>query len=218
VGGDQIEYHGDKSTRTAGLTTAKILINSIIFTKGARFLVIDIKKLYLNTPLGRYEYMVINLSSLSHEVIDEYNILELAHDGRVYIEIQNITYGLPQSGILGNEFLQRQLALDGCHPTEYTHGLWKHETRPVWFSLVVDDFSIKYVGHEHSEHLMASIKKKYEISSDWTGSAYRGLKINWDYNNGTVDLYMPGYIKASLHKYQHLATARAQHAPHMWNP
>jgi hypothetical protein len=30
VGGDQIEYPGDKSTRIAGLTTAKILINSVI--------------------------------------------------------------------------------------------------------------------------------------------------------------------------------------------
>jgi hypothetical protein len=51
VGGDQIEYPGDKSTRTAGLTTAKILINSVISTKGAQFMVIDIKNFYLNTPL-----------------------------------------------------------------------------------------------------------------------------------------------------------------------
>jgi hypothetical protein len=42
VGGDQIEYPGDKSTRAAGLTTAKILINSVISTLGANFLVIDI--------------------------------------------------------------------------------------------------------------------------------------------------------------------------------
>jgi hypothetical protein len=62
VGGNQIDYPGDKSTRTAGLTTAKILINSVISTLGAKFLVIDIKKFYLNTPLGRFEYMVINLS------------------------------------------------------------------------------------------------------------------------------------------------------------
>jgi hypothetical protein len=40
--GDQIEYPGDKSTRTEGLTTAKILINSFISTLGAKFLVIDI--------------------------------------------------------------------------------------------------------------------------------------------------------------------------------
>jgi hypothetical protein len=52
VGGDQIEYPGDKSTRTAGLTTRKTLINSVISTLGAKFLVIDIKNLYLNTPSG----------------------------------------------------------------------------------------------------------------------------------------------------------------------
>jgi hypothetical protein len=50
VGGDQIEYPGDKSTRTSGLTTAKILINSVISTLGAKFLVIDINNFYLNTP------------------------------------------------------------------------------------------------------------------------------------------------------------------------
>jgi hypothetical protein len=29
---------------------------------------------------------------------------------------------------------------------------------------------------------------------------------------------MPGYIKAALHKYQHAAPARPEHAPHTWNP
>jgi hypothetical protein len=71
VGRDQIEYPGDKYTRTAGLTTAKILINSVISTLGAKFLVIDIKNFYLNTPLGRFEYMVINLASLPQETINK---------------------------------------------------------------------------------------------------------------------------------------------------
>jgi hypothetical protein len=88
VGGDKIEFPGDKLTRTAGLTTAKILINSIISTLGAKFLVIDIQNFYLNTPLGRFKYMVINLSSLPQETIDKYNFMELAQDGKVYIEIQ----------------------------------------------------------------------------------------------------------------------------------
>jgi hypothetical protein len=50
VGGDLIEYPGDKSTRTVGLITAKNLINSVISTMGAKFPVIDIKNFYLNTP------------------------------------------------------------------------------------------------------------------------------------------------------------------------
>jgi hypothetical protein len=82
----------------------------------------------------------------------------------------------------------------------------------------VDDVGVKYVGREHAEHLMTCIKKSYEISSDWKGSAYCGLTLEWDYKNRTVDLSMPGYIKAALHKYQHPAPTRPEHAPHKWNP
>jgi hypothetical protein len=71
VGGDHIEYPGDKSTRTAGLTAAKILINSVISTQDANFLVIEINNFYLNTSLGRFQYMVINLASLPQETIEK---------------------------------------------------------------------------------------------------------------------------------------------------
>jgi hypothetical protein len=121
-------------------------------------------------------------------------------------------YGLPQSGILANELLQRNLAKDSYRPTQHTHGLWKHDTRPISFSLVVDDFRVKYIGREHAEHLMEC------ISSDWNGSAYCGLTLDWNYKNRTVDLSMPGYIKTALHKCQHAATAHPEHAPHTWNP
>jgi hypothetical protein len=176
VGGDTIEYTGNKSTGTVGLTTAKNLINNVISTLGAKFLVIDITHFYLNTPLGRL-YMVINLSSLPKEIIYKYDLMELAQDGKVYIEIQKGMYGLPQAGILTNKLLQRNLAKDGYRPTPHTHGLWKHDTRPISFSLVVDDFGVKYDGCEHAEHLMECIKKNYNISSDWKGSAYCGLTL-----------------------------------------
>jgi hypothetical protein len=129
AGGNQIEYPGYKSTRTAGLTTAKILINSVISSPGAKFLVIDINFFYLNTPLGRFEYMVINLASLPQETIEKYDLNELAQDGKVYIEIQKGMYGLPQAGILANELLQRNLAKDGYRPTTHIHGLWTHDPR-----------------------------------------------------------------------------------------
>jgi hypothetical protein len=141
--GDQIEYPGDKSTRTAGLTTAKIIINSVISTLGAKFLVIDIHNFYLNTPLGWLEYMVINLASLPQERIEKYDLIELSQDVKVYIEIQKGMYGLPQAGILANELLQHNLTKDGYRPTTHTHGLWTHDTRPISFSLVVDNFGVK---------------------------------------------------------------------------
>jgi hypothetical protein len=127
VGGDQIEYPGGKSTRTAGLTTAKILINSVISTLGSKFLVIDINNFYLNTPLRRFEYMEINLSSLPQETIDKYDLIELAQDGKVYIEIQKGMYGLPHSGILANNVVTAQSS-QGWLPTDATH-TWPLQTR-----------------------------------------------------------------------------------------
>jgi hypothetical protein len=161
--------------------------------------------------------MVINWSLLPQETIEKYDLLELSQE-EVYIEIQRGMYGLPQAGILTNRLLQPYLAKDGYRPTHHTHGRWTHDTRPISFSLVVDDFGVKYVGREHAEHLMACIKKNYNISSDWNGRAYCGLTLDWDYKNGTVNLSMPGYIKTTLHKYQHHAPARPEHAPHTWKP
>jgi hypothetical protein len=72
VGGDQLEYQGDKFTRTACLTTSKVLFNSTISTPGAKFLVIDIKNFYLNTPLERYEYMVIMTRCIKCDFMGSY--------------------------------------------------------------------------------------------------------------------------------------------------
>jgi hypothetical protein len=67
----------------------------------------------LNTPLGRFEYMVINLASLPQETIEKYDLNKLAQDGKVYIEIKRGMYGLLQAGIPNNKLLQRNLAKDG---------------------------------------------------------------------------------------------------------
>jgi hypothetical protein len=75
-----------------------------------------------------------------------------------------------------------------------------------------------YTRSQRAEHLMECIKKNYNISSNWKGSAYCGLILEWDYKNRTVDLSIPGYITAALHKYQHAAPTRPEHAPHTWIP
>ena len=48
----------------------------------------------------------------------------------------------------------------------HTPGLWRHVTRPVQFTLVVDDFGVKYVGKEHAVHLIKAIKKDQLIPGD----------------------------------------------------
>ena len=69
-------------------------------------------------------------------------------------------YGLPQAGCIANDALVLHLAKDGYHQSKMIPGLFHHESRPVSFCLVVDDFGIKYVGKEHAEHLMRRYRAK----------------------------------------------------------
>jgi hypothetical protein len=53
VGGDRIDYLGKVSTKTAGLTTIKLLLNSVVSKPNGHFMTADVKNFYLNTPLAR---------------------------------------------------------------------------------------------------------------------------------------------------------------------
>jgi len=87
VGGNLIDCPGDVSTKTANLTTAEILFNSVVSTPDAKFMGIELKNFYLNTPMERYEYMRLPIDIIPDEIIQQYNLLPLVHKCYVYMEI-----------------------------------------------------------------------------------------------------------------------------------
>jgi hypothetical protein len=95
----------------------------------------------------------------------------LVSDGHVYIEVQKGMYGLPQAGILANQLLAQRLAIHGYHQTKFTPGLWRHVTRPIQFTLVVDDVGVQYVGKEHAQHLIDALETDYTVSKDFIGGS-----------------------------------------------
>ena len=70
VGFNLIKYPYELTTRTADVTTSKIMWNSVISTPGARFACADAKNFYLCTPLDRNEYMRIPIKLIPQEFID----------------------------------------------------------------------------------------------------------------------------------------------------
>ena len=58
----------------------------------------DISNFYINNPMNRYEYMKLPLDIIPEEIIQKYNLRNLAHKGFVHMEIQKGMYGLPQAG------------------------------------------------------------------------------------------------------------------------
>ncbi len=108
VGGDRINYPGKAATPTAEMLVAKMLFNSIISMKGARFMTMDISNFYLTTPLHHPEFIHVKLSIISNEVIEEYKLREKAtKNGSVYIKAKQGLYSLPQSGLLANKLLKK---------------------------------------------------------------------------------------------------------------
>jgi hypothetical protein len=213
VGGDRLDYSGDVATSTSNITTFKILINITLSTEDAAMMIMDIKNYYLGTPLPPFEYMKMLLARFPEEIVQKYNLNALAVDGGIYIEIRKGMYGLKQAGLLANQLLQTHLAPFGYYPARHATGLWLHKTRSISFTLVVDDFAVKYVGKQHAEHLRKTVLQTYELTTDWTATVYSGMTLKWDNKNKTCDISMPGYVSNVLSKFQHDAPKHPQHTP-----
>ena len=90
-------------------------------------------------------------------------------------------YRLPHAGLLANKQLEKRLNKHGYQQSKLVPGLWKHKTRPIHFTLVVNDFGVKYTGQEDVDHLKATLECNYTVMADWTGKRYIGITLNWDY-------------------------------------
>jgi hypothetical protein len=93
---------------------------------------------------------------------EQYNLKKLAYKGYMHLEMWQSVRGLPQVGILANKCLRCKLAPNGYFEHISTPSLWYHETWPILFTLVVDDFGVKYVNQEDINHLIVN---KKDISS-----------------------------------------------------
>ena len=55
-------------------------------------------------------------------------------------------YGLPQLGRIAHDALVQHLEPYGYHPSRKPPGLWTQDSFPIEFTLVVNDFGVKYSG------------------------------------------------------------------------
>jgi hypothetical protein len=147
--------------------------------------------------------MEMLLSGFPEEIVDRYNLGTLAVNGWVHIEIRKGMYGMKQVGLLANQLMRTCSAPFGYYPARHTPGIWLHKTRPITFSLIVEDFAVKYVGKQHDDHLRNALLQIYELTTDWEAKVYSGMSLKWDNKNRKCDISMPGYVSNVLGKFQH---------------
>eukprot|EP00957_Ditylum_brightwellii_P211267 15365967-Ditylum_brightwellii.AAC.2 len=163
-----------------------------------------------------YEYMRVQYDLIPDEIKQQYELDKIVDKGYAYLEIQTGMYGLLLAGWIVHNQLKIHLAKYGYAPVQHTPGLWKHQTRNITFCLFVDNFGIKYTDKNNVEHLLNALQQLYTISANWSGTLFCDIHLAWDYVGRHIYLSMPGYIKATLHKYQHPPPRQPEHLPHQF--
>ena len=120
------------------------------------------------------------------------------------VEVHKGIYGLPQAGKLAQDRLVLHLANHGYHQAKHTPCLFKHETNSVTFTLVVDDFGIKYTHEADADHLLAALRELYIMTEDRaTTQKYVGITIDHDLVRNIILLSMPGYVDKAITRFGH---------------
>jgi len=112
------------------------------------------------------------------------------------------------------DLLTKRLHNAGYYQSKITPGYWRHNWRPISFTLVVDDFGVKYTNKADIEHPISVLKQDYGIDTDWEGTRYLGLTLDWDYIKREVHLSMPGYIKNAFIRFGHEPPDKPQLQPY----
>ena len=75
----------------------------------------------------------------------------------------------------------------------------KHTSNNLF--LVVDKFGVKNVVKDHVDHLHRIITFHYEkYEQYWSGELLCGLTLDWNYETGYINIFMPGYVKNEFHQ------------------
>ena len=220
VGGEKLEYSYDATSPASTLIETKLMLNSTISDahKGAKFCSIDVKDFFLKTPMARPEYMKIKIKYFPPNIQKAYQLQNLVSaDGYVYCRIGKGMYGLKQAARIAYDLLQKRLAQHGYTPCPQSINIWRHKSLPTKFCLCVDDFGIKYFSKSDAHHLRNALSQHYTITTDWTGSNFCGLTIEWNYAKKYVDISLPGYVNKVLQKFNHPLPHKPQYAPHKWS-
>jgi hypothetical protein len=114
MGGNLVNYPDNCGTPTADILTIKLLFDSIMSTNNAKFMTINIKNIYLVTPMKHYKYFRMKINLFPQDIIDEYNLRDKVDaNENVFCEVRRGMYGFSQAGIISQELLKEQLIVAG---------------------------------------------------------------------------------------------------------
>ena len=210
-GGNNQNYHGITASYQAAMVTTKLLLNKTISDIQSKVFTMDITDMYLQSqlPPDQYEYMVIDINEVPDDIISEYNLTSFLtpNTNKFYVEVTGALYGMKQAGYIANKDLVNYLESNDYMQAKNTPCLFKHTTDDIEFSLITDDFLVRYGNKQSADKLLKIMSEKYPMTHDWSCVKYAGLNIKLNYDkNRSVTISMDGYIEAILKRFKIVTT------------
>ena len=194
-GGDHRKYPGAVSSNTAEYPVVKMLLNSVVSDvrnkdKDTRFSTLDLVDFYIGTELENHDdpdYFKIKASKVPIAICQKYNISP-DNDDYIYFRLDKCLYGHAVAGRLSNQELVKLLKVAGYYESDLVPCLFKHESRQISFSLIVDDLGVKHTNTEDIQHLIDAISPRWKVKHNPTGDKYIGMNLKWNYDPANPSL------------------------------
>ncbi len=203
LGGDKVQYDGLTSSPVADIVTIKIHQNSVVsdrrnFGTDTRYAGLDLTDFYLESDLDQPSWVNISVEDIAMDILTEYDLLKYVHKGRILCRVDGTMYGHPAAGRIAHKDLVAHLALHGYMQHDNIPCLFFHTSNSISFTLVVDDFGIKYSSMADIDDLQRIIGFKYKFKIHLTGSKYVGVRLDWNYEDNSYYADMPTTCDAAL--------------------
>jgi len=205
-GNRQCAYDGPTSSPVADITFIKTHWNSVIsdrrnFKTNTRYATLDLRDFYLMSRLAQPEWIRVPTKNIPRAILEEHNLVQYIVNDHILCRVDGTMYGHPVAGRFANADLVKHLAAHGYAQDANVPCMFAHCTESISFSLVVDDFGIKYTKDSDLARLVSVLREKYELQVDLTGSKYIGVRLDWDYDANTLTTSMPKYVDAGIARF-----------------
>jgi hypothetical protein len=206
LGGDRCNYDGPTSAPVADISVIKLHQQSVVSDRrnhliDTRYATIDIKDFYLGSKLTEPEYFSIPVKNIPVETMIEFDLQQYANDDNVLFQVDGTMYGHPVAGRIANADLVEHLGQHGYIQDPNIPSFFENAINQVSFTLVVDDFGIKYTGADTLKDLIRVLELRYIIKVDMSGKKYVGIRLDWDYVANTVTLDMPTTVPDAIARF-----------------
>ena len=124
------------------------------------------------------EYVKFNYNLIPQRIIDHNKLDTIVDNGFIYAKINKAWYGLKQSGKIAHNNLVKHLNKYDYVQAEHIDGVFVHKLWDISFTLVVDNFGIKYTNKDDGNYLISIMRSKYKFKVDFDAKQYIRVLLN----------------------------------------